>query len=502
MLLSALLAAFIPAIAAEPDPEFTLHFAGTKSIVANPDATSLQELAALPESQPVYQHITRLMANRLALHLTPGRTNSTPAFAAAMADLFRHELVFELTSSAEQTWRLAVRAPKKEADALQKGLRELVTHSANVIESDLDSGRSWRFISKGTDRATHVSYQREWLVVDNLATSQPSPWRSAILRTGRPPCAAGKELYQIGLESRLLQKLIPSLKFDNPFRVELSSTARKGKQRIEGGVTFRTPQSLKLPEFNLPTNTLRDPLISFTAARGIADLFKRPQLREWRLPELPNQLVAWTQSDIPMYSLLALPLRNATAWLKRQTPRFQESLGAKLAARHLGVVTNMTQHSAVAWTGLPLIVPFVTTAKQQEPGWLFFGTVPGFMPKGPNTNPPPAGLLGQIRNRPDLIYYHWEVSEPRLQQWRNITDIGRVLVLNSFPDRSDPFPIWLKRLESRMGNTITEISRVDDRNWKLVRSTQLGFTAMELTLLAQSMTPTLTLPGPPALPGQ
>ena len=491
----------LPRLSTAAQPQLRFHFAGTKSIAASADASQLQKIAALPQGGPVAREIARLIAEAAGKQWIPGLTNTPAAFVDAALTAVRQETVFESFPGEGGKWRLAIRVPVKLAGELQKALRQLLTHPSVVIQDQLDANSSWRFIPKASDCATHVSYQRDWLVIDNTAATQPSEWRSAILRDGRPPQTEPGKLFAAGFRSELIQQ-ITGFRFQKQFHVNLNSVAHKGRQRITGTVDFEAPMNLKLEEFSLPTNTLRDPLISFTVARGIAGWFKRPGFREWRLPELPNQLIAWTQSDVPIYTVLSLPMNEAAAWLKRQTARFEESLGARLASKNLGSVTNMTNYPAVVWQGLPLIAPFVTTAEKQDPDWLFFGTVPGFMPTGPNTNPPPAALLAQFKGRSDLIYYHWEVTEPRLQQWRNITDLGRIIVLNSFPANKNPYPIWLKKLEPLLGNTITEISRVNDRRWTFVRNTQIGLTALELALATHWLTPTMTFAAPPPLPGQ
>lgn len=499
----ALLASGCQAPAADRAPEiraeFHLSFAGTKAVMGDPELAQLKDIASLAESAPVHTLITRKLADYLASQLVHGSTNAPDHFTTIIANLIRHEFVFELLSADDNSWRLALNTLGESASEMQDSLRKLVTGQSMHIVDKVDSLGSWHFKPDGAKRTTQVSMQGNWLLLENLTISEASDWQYQIRRDGRPRSTSGEHLYAVVIRSERLEGLLPGLEFSSPFQLEFKASARKGKQRLEGTFSFDYPQDLKLEKFILPTNTLRDPLISFTAARGIAGHFKHPSFRTWRLPEAPKQLISWTQSDIPMYSILAFPLKGSAAWLKRQTSRFEESFGPQLAAMRLGAITNMDKPSAIVWQGLPLIAPFVATAIDQDPDWLFFGTVPGFIPKGPNTNPPPAALLEQIMNRPDLLYYHWEITPPRLQQWRMLIDLGRILVLNSLPGQNNPFPIWLKKLEPLLGNTITEISRVNDRKWKFVRSSHIALTAMELTALTQWLTPTIVMPGLPGL---
>ncbi|MGB0580185.1 MAG: hypothetical protein ACPGVU_10835, partial [Limisphaerales bacterium] len=69
------------------------------------------------------------------------------------------------------------------------------------------------------------------------------------------------------------------------------------------------------------------------------------------------------------------------------------------------------------------------------------------------------------------------------------------------PIAGNPMPYWINAIQDRLGNTITELTRVSDRQWKFVRSGTIGLTATELTTLAQWLTPSKPMPAVLAPPG-
>lgn len=486
--------------AATGEPPLRVHFVGANAIQNHREALVLRDIAKLEEGGPVFQLIAGLFAGRWSANLGIPTTVEANLLAGAVAEILRAEIHFELVSPEDGNWRLAANLPADKAKAAQEAIQDHVGGGKAVLELQVDAKGSWRFTPVKTKRTTHVSYQRGWLVIDSSGEVQPSAWRKQLIQDGKIDLPTGA-LGAVSVKASVLRGMVPRLQYGHPFDLNLVGKIRNGTPRIEGSIDFQKPMKLELQDFMLPTNTLRDPMISFTAVRGISGLLERlPELKQWRLPAYPNQLIAWTEADKPVYTTLAAPMKGAGRWFNKQIPRFEESLGLLLETKKMGTVRYMTNHAAVVWRGLPMIAPFIST-NALEKDWVFSATFPGFLPKGAITNPPPAQLLSQIKGRPELIFYHWEVGEPRVQQMQMLASLGSILVRKRAPLPGNPLPGWIKAMQDRLGNTITEVTRGSDRQWKIVRSGTIGLTAAELTILAQWLTPTKALPDLPLPPG-
>lgn len=489
-----------PRVSAATEAQMRLHFVGANAVQNHREALVLRDIAKIAEGAPVFQLITRQLAGKWSAGLGIAPSPATNQLAGAIAEILRAEIYFELTSPNTAAWRLAARLPEDKAKSVQTTLQDFARAAKAVVEAKVDATGSWRFTPLKTKQATHVSYQRGWLVIDSTGDAQPSNWRQHLMQHGKLSLPTGP-IGALSVKSTLLKTWVPRLQNGAPFDVSLMTKVRKGTLRTEGTIDFQHPVKPDLEPFQLPTNTLRDPMISFTAARGISGLLARqPELRQWRLPKYPNQLIAWTESDRPVYTTMAMPLKGADGWFKKQIPRFEESLGLIVESKGMGTIKYMTNYHAAVWRGLPLIAPYVSP-NPRDPDWLFAASFPGFLPKGAITNAPPEQLLSQIRNRDDLIYYHWEVTEPRVQQLQLISSLAGVLMMKRMPLAGNPMPVWIKAMQDRLGNTITELTRASDRQWRFVRSSSVGLTAAELAVLGQLLTPSKPMAGMPLPPG-
>ena len=85
--------------------------------------------------------------------------------------------------------------------------------------------------------------------------------------------------------------------------------------------------------WNIPTNLIHEPLLSFTAIRGIGPwLSSQPVWTNLAVGPAPNQLYFWAQGGLPFISYCAAPFPNATNVL--------EGLSADLLKANPWIATN------------------------------------------------------------------------------------------------------------------------------------------------------------------
>jgi hypothetical protein len=282
--------------------------------------------------------------------------------------------------------------------------------------------------------------------------------------------------------------------------------------RSEATLKFDQPAPWKLAAFKLPTNSVRDPLISFTAVQGFGDwLARQPEFKNWELKSAPNQFFTWARSDVPYNLLAAMPMPDASNTVVRAAPHALHSLGTNIAKAGVGRIAFTTNRTEIGWIGMPILVPFVRPAPEPGDDFLLFGSMAGIIPTGPNTNPPPAELLNQFLPRTNLVYYDWEITEAKLAQWVPIFQLAAMLSPNpTFPGAAAANQ-WLRGISPKLGNAITEVTAISPTELKAVRRSDIGLTAFELALLTRWLDnpafpafayPTNMLPGLPPVPGK
>jgi hypothetical protein len=111
----------------------------------------------------------------------------------------------------------------------------------------------------------------------------------------------------------------------------------------------------------------------------------------------------------------------------------------------------------------------------------------GLFPRLPLNKPAPDELWKQIQGRTNLVYYDWELTGPRLQQWRLL---GHMLLRwprvqsDGMIDAMQIDDKWLGELGPLIDNTVTEITRAAPNELSVVRNSPVGFTGIEMFLLS------------------
>jgi len=235
--------------------------------------------------------------------------------------------------------------------------------------------------------------------------------------------------------------------------------------------------------WHFPTNLVTEPLISFTAARGLAPLTRECRLfSTLGMEPAPNEIYWWAHSEVSLQSFVAFPANGITQEALKGIP---EALKSVLDLTTL--VPNNTEiewRSAtdeVFWKGLPITTPFLKI-KPTSKGDFVFG---GLFPPGRNPTPPPEGLTAQFLGREDLIYSDWAITEMRLLQWRVIAQLLAVIADQSQIDAKSAAMVWMLAVGKHLGNTGTEITKVSPTEWQLVRRSHLGLTGMEIVALTR-----------------
>jgi len=490
-------------------PVLRLHFAGLNHIATNASSAKLNTPLNSPEAVAAWKQIN----DRLALTLpgtlfgpTAGSPNPSALLRPLLDELAASKFLFETHDVQGATWMLTVFLDAGQRAKWSTNLWQAVGSKPVALPPMGPGTSAWSVKTVDGHLLTVASFE-DCLMVSKSVPSAPLP---ANPTPGKHP-ALSANLVDLTADLARLQPMLDLPKSLAWPHLSVNVTAKGDALRSEASLKFANAAPWKLDAFRLPTNSVRDPLISFTAVQGFGEWLARlPEFKEWELKSVPNQLFTWARSDVPYNLLAAAPMPDASNTVVQAAPHALHTLGTNVQAARLGRITFTTNRTEIGWGGMPILVPFVRPAPEPGNDFLLFGSMAGIIPMGPNTNPPPAELLNQFLPRTNMVYYDWEITEAKLAQWVPIFQLAAMLSPTpSFPGAAAANQ-WLRAVSPKLGNTITEVTAVSPTELKAVRRSDLGLTAIELTWLARWLDnpafpalayPTNAMPGLPPMPG-
>ena len=485
-----------PGPTAKTDVLVRCHFVGTLALANNTNGSRLKELWGLPESRRLAEQSLQKLAHapRTLYQVNPAQNERGAALLRPMLDdLVRHESFLQVRGPADKTaeWTLLVELPGERLKVWRASLAELMrvwnlgTAATNVIEGF----PAWELKRAEAPALVRCVEAGQWLVFGIGENPLPAVVEAArrIKGGGRP--VAMPSGYWLETELNL-----PRLRA----ALELPATIPwpSAKCSITGsGESLRSNARMSFPEplpaldpWQIPTNIINDPLVSFTAARGVSPWLKNCRLlQQLELSPVPNAFFFWAQGGkplqqyVPFQTFVAFPLPDAAAKLEGAAARAPSLFDADWQKRGLAQVAWQTNEHQLFWKGLLAITPFLRPAEFQHSEYV----VGGLFPPSPVTNPPPAELFSQVTAQPKLAYYDWEITEARLFHWRIMAQLFAVIASKpQFTTNTAALP-WMMAVERNLGNTVTEITADSPAVWSLVRKSHVGFTGIELVALAR-----------------
>jgi hypothetical protein len=481
--------------AAVPEPDVLLrsHFVGLARMVNDPKAAKLKEISGLPQSAALREQTLRKLARSPQIlfkgRVTPEQAEQGATFLRPLLnDLVDEETLLEVhgREAPNAEWTLAVALKPVRKALWQTNLAALAqTWGWGSVSRTTVEG----FAASEVKRAQAPTAVRwvdagAWLVlgIGSAPLSATDRLVKTLKTTGRPTAS----LTESWLESeaalgKLAGPLGLSPKLPWP-QASVSVGSREEYLRTTMRLNFAEPVTGSIAPWHVPTNLVREPLISFTAARGVAPLLERSEtLRRLELGSTPNEVFFWAQQPVAFQSLLAFPCPGATNVAQGLATRVPTLLGTNLQKRGLTQIEWQSTNQQALWKSLPFITPFARPARAGNLDFL----VAGLFPPVFTTNALPADLLAQFVNRTNTLYYDWEITQARLEQWRMMVQLFAMIGEQpQFTTNTAALP-WLMSVEKHLGNSVTEVVADSPRTWTLTRKSHLGMTAVELVAFAR-----------------
>lgn len=462
-----------------------VHWRGMKQVALGPGVDSLRWMMSLPQAAKLGDQILTKVSQAPWLG-RDGTTNQAHPAGALLLPLLRTAVANEgyLELQAEEA-ALALRLGEAEIVRWRKELPPVLNQWPGLRPAGPEGVWHWQegsakavvrmerasdclLISFGPDRGTLASTLRERLVRGSspFKSSPTNVWLNARFKWPEV-----QRWLKLGLP-------LP----DGLRQVQLNVGGEGDYVRTDAQFVFAQALNLKLEPWAFPTNVIHEPLVSFAAVRGFRGwLSSQPLVKALNPPNVPNHLYLWSLDTGPMFNFAAMPMPGAVNWMDQVAADLQRRASAWVKEHKGGGLMEWSaENHSLTWSPVPLITPALQGLATPQGELLIgrFGPPPVF-----RGQPPPAELLDRVTSVKDLVYYHWEVTQPRVAQWLFLSQSGRVAFDRTQIYVNSPIFEFLLAAKTRMGNTVTDIRWSGPSTLTLLRKSPSGFTGMEWHLL-------------------
>ncbi len=476
-----------------------VHWLGKQRMREEPTAAYVMHIWQMPASMRLQaQTLDKLAIALTRLGRTPAETKATDRvrtlFRPLLNDMVDQESFFDLWEPAGRAPELAlsIRLDHRRSALWETnlaGVVEELTGARPVYEKggwrfDLDNGKT---SDQGPALGRRLRFYRSggWTLL-GLAAS-PTEILNAVLaqmrREGISKTPPGtNDWLTTDLDLTHLAKVLGWPRSLPPHygRLSLAVNGVGGSVRTHGEVKFQNPLPMGLRPWNMPTNLVQEPLIAFTAARGLREPLASSGLWDTKaLGEAPDEVFSWALDTGPLQAHFASPIPQASEWVKRVSEFVLRKVNPILDNYRMGKFAKAADGNGVKWAGAPLMAPYLE-ARQLSGGGFAVG---GLLPFAPTNRPAPKALYQAVLSRKNLVCYDWELTQPRVADWVYLGQVFRLLFEKAQMPASSAGLSWLLAVAPKLGNCVTVITRSGPSQLSFVRQSSLGFKAVELHLL-------------------
>lgn len=474
----------VSAAPAAPDLIAQIHFAGAGQVAADTNAVAFTNLWCSPEAVALRRQTLDKLARApyawFKTKIAPGAGDEAARLRPLLDDLLSAEWFFQVraTGGATPELALAIRLDAARAQLWQSNLKAAL--EAWTAMSVQKTRTGWELKKHLPPNLVRFARVGDWVVVgcgqDDLPLNAELVRRIQAGRRPGPP--ENNAWLTADLDWPRLARCYAWMSAVDLPEIRLQAGARDRNLHLEGKLIFAQPLALNLEPWRIPTNTIHQPFISFTAARGIAPWLEQQRWAQpYDLSPTPNQVFIWALAGMPLQAFVAVPVANAEkslAELAQKMSAHTNWQGGFMVPLKLEATRNR-----LAWTGLPFIAPAVDALHEPNGDFLFANAFPN-TPRGKPLPPELMTLLEQS----NLVYYHWEITAERLRLLPQLSQLALLVTEHQQLDAHSAAGKWLARIGPTLGTSAMEITRTAPNELSFVRKAPAGLTAVELTALA------------------
>ena len=486
------------------------HFAGGANLSRLTNFDAATKLLNLEPSVA----FKRLVVERFSAYLATGLPVDAPASSALLhplvEDCFGAESVasFGGASGGPLEFVLALRLDARASQVWDENLGKACQRPGEKLNVASAHGLIW---TKGV-ATLWLLHAGDWLVVGRGTDLQAirDDFLAQIQKQGRPAPALDGNFFEADVDWPRLQQWLPiSFGELKPARAKIDLTATRDQIfRMTAHVTYPETISWNPQPWNPPLKLVTDPLISFTAARDLSPFLGEDVFSGISDDPFPQQFYCWAMAQMPFQSYMAWPVADATNEMRKLSKELPAAFGAKLKVLNDSTLHWDAKQNQIIWNSpwMRMIAPLLGPARSDSQPYL----LGQLFPIGGKRISPPSELFAQFQHRDDIVYYDWEVTGRRLEQWRLLSELLPIVhkitpaeaaqehkamtSSTGAPKSSRYLPSfvvadnWLNALAPHLtGDTTTEITKTGPAELTIKRRSPFVFTGIELELLTHWM---------------
>ena len=455
-----------------------LHWLGKKRIAAENNATNFMAIWNLPESAKLEAQTLDKLATapwRLLAAATPLSNAPVAGLRPLLDDLVSEESYLEVRATTNQPNALVL-AIRLNADRAALWRTNLPVILQSITGSSPTPG------VQTSDFSFSLSRSGDWtlLGLTRSATNALLADFQKRLTTVPDPYPLRATNYLIEVEGDLLG-LSAALGGSLPFKAEVRSLnfvvfGDGEKLRTRGWLDVGNSLSASLPAWNVPSNLIYQPLIGFSAVRGIHPWLESLDFwKEKQLGAAPNQAFFWSQKSAPWLHFCAVRSPDANRQFLALKDYIVGTVNPALVPNRTGEFAWLSNEARVVWKGVPFCSPTFDLHDD-----LILG---GFSANTASNRVIPLEMLQKLHQDPNLVYYDWEITDEQVAAWTQMSQLMRMAFSFAQLSIKEPGLPWLNIAGPKLGYSATTISQDGDHRLIFARASMLGLSSVELQIL-------------------
>jgi hypothetical protein len=475
------------------DVALRVNFVGTEKLFADTNTAFLSGIWSMPETQAYRDELMQKIA-RVPFHLFRNRISSTNDFAPLLKPLVEDAVRAGFFAEARGTNRnpeivFAIRLSPERAQLWNTNLAKIFQAWLGSGISQKESGK-WEVKNNQSQELFRLTRAKDWLLVGLGSGELPFHKESVsnIEKNGRPGLSNSSACLELVADFARVKShfKVPEAIADS--QLQLAVTGNGTDLKTRGTIRNSKDFELKLDSWRIPTNSILEPLVSFTALRGISPYVARSRAGRAYDSAL-NQIYLWALEPFPFQTFALMSCNDSTNTFKRMAPKLMSSLSTNLFHREIGSIIWNSNRTGLVWKGLPVVIPYLQPVKEPAGEFLYAGMFPKIEPQ----KKMPGELVAQVLGTKSLVYYSWEITGARISQWQNILQVYGYAAQHQPVQPSSAPEKWLEAVSAKCENAITQITLNAPNELLFERKSKLGLTAFELVALVR-WTETKTFP--------
>ena len=470
------------------------HFIGTEQLFATPQSSKLKDAWNVKTAgafrQETLNRFALLPSFWLGENLPKGAPTLTNLFRPLLDDVLARESYIECT--AKPDFLLAVHVSDARARVWQTNLWQALANwkLGAPTSTKLDNASGFESKRTGVPGVIRCLRAGEWIMVSagSGSLAREAEMLASIKATGRPAKRTGAWLDGAANLARFDGWLPVLANYENLPVAHFSLSNRADFVRTYATLDFPKPHGWKPVPWQIPSNHINDPLISFTAIRGTAPVIEAIKpLRDLGYKPTPNQIIGWGHGSLPFQFNYAAPSRDVTNQLKKLHPKIAELITGRNGLNLAGKLVWQTNWHQIHWQGLPLAAPHFSELRDSGTEFLAAAALPPLR----STNKAPTELYRAFTGREELVAFDFEITQFRIAHWRQFYQLAEIASRHPLTATNTPLQQWLLELTPlfdnapQLGEAVTELRSTSPTQMTLVRKSALGLTAAELFTLGR-----------------